>query len=76
MITKESIQQQITKLQIEQANLQVRHDTLVKDFQTRQNEFQQIIAGNQSRFQQITGSIQSLTELLKTLEPPPETPPA
>lgn len=75
MITKESLKEQIGKLQIEQATLQTRHDTLVKDFQLRQAEFQQVVAGNQNRFQQITGSIQSLTELLKTLDPP-ETPPA
>lgn len=76
MITKESIQEQIGKLQIEQATLQTRHDNIVKEFQFKQAEFQQVVSGNQNRFQQITGSIQSLTEMLKTFDPPPETPPA
>lgn len=76
MITKESIQEQINKLQIERATLQTQHDAFVASFQQQQQNFNQVVAGNQNRFQQITGSLQSLTELLKTFEPPPEAPPA
>lgn len=76
MITKESIQEKIGKLQIEQATLQTRHDNIVKEFQVKQAEFQQVVTGNQNRFQQITGAIAQLTELLNSIpngELPPET---
>lgn len=73
-ITKEQIQEKIGKLQIEQATLQTNHDNMVKSFQEQQSQFQQIVAGNQNRFQQITGAISQLTELLKSFDPPPEEP--
>ena len=70
MITKESIQEKIGKLQIEQATLQTLHDNMVKDFQQKQAEFQQVVTGNQARFQQLTGAIAELSALLKTLDTP------
>lgn len=72
MITKEQIQEKIGKLKIEQASLQTLHDNMVRDFQTQQQNFQQTVAAHQNRFQQLTGAIAQLTELLKTLEPPPD----
>lgn len=77
MITKEQIQEKIGKLQIEQASLQSVHDNMVRNFQQAQAEFQQKVAGNQSRFQQITGAIAQLTELSNQLngeEQPPQEP--
>lgn len=73
-ITKEQIQEKIGKLQIEQATLQTHHDNMVKSFQEQQAQFQQVVAGNQNRFQQIMGAIAQLTELLKSFDPPPEEP--
>jgi predicted nucleic acid-binding Zn-ribbon protein len=74
-ITKEQIQEKIGKLKIEQATLQAHHDNMVKSFQEQQAQFQQVVAGNQNRFQQITGAIAQLTELLATFDDvPPETP--
>lgn len=75
MITKEQIQEKIGALRIEQATLQTLHDNMVQNFQQHQNEFQQKVNGNQARFQQITGALSQLTELLKTYDiPPPDTP--
>lgn len=77
MITKEEIQERINKLTVEQAALQSRHDAMVKEHQDRTAQFQQIVAGNQNRFQQITGAIAQLTEMLQGVngETPPENPP-
>lgn len=66
MIKEEQIQEQITKLQTEQAALQTLHERMVANFQQTQAEFQQKVAGNQNRFQQITGAIAQLTELLQS----------
>lgn len=75
MITKEQIQEKIGALRIEQATLQTLHDNMVQNFQQHQNEFQQKVSGNQARFQQITGALSQLTELLNTYDiPPTDTP--
>lgn len=75
-LTKEVIQEKIGKLQIESATLQTMHDNMVKKFQEQQALFQQTVQANQNRFQQITGAISNLTELLKALEEPKnESPP-
>lgn len=74
MITQESIQEKIGKLKIEQATLQTLHERMVQEFQQAQNEFNQKVVANQNRFQQITGGIVQLMELLNSLKPeqPPE----
>lgn len=72
MITKEQIQEKIGKLKIEQASLQTLHDNMVRDFQAQQQNFNQTVVAHQNRFQQLTGAIAQLSELLKTFEPPPD----
>jgi uncharacterized protein YukE len=76
MITKEQIQDQIDKLKTEGTALQAMHQDMVSEFQKTQAEFQQKVAINQNRFQQITGAISELTSLLQFIDPQPEPPPA
>lgn len=65
---KLQIQERIGQLRIELASLEVSHDRLVRDFNQHQQEFQQKVTANQSRFSQITGAIAELTELLQIQE--------
>jgi hypothetical protein len=64
MITKEAVEEQITKLKVEKVALQASHDKLIREHQARVEQVQQIASGNISRMQQITGAISQLTELL------------
>lgn len=61
---KEEIEQKILQLERQKAELQVTHDTAVREDQQRQMVFQQKVADNRNKFQQITGAIAALTELL------------
>lgn len=70
MITQEQIQERIGKLEVEKAGLQVQHDRMVADRNAREQQFQQIVMGNQNRFQQINGAIAQLTELLNGSKQP------
>lgn len=65
MITKDQVQEQIGKLKIELATLQVRHEQAVKERNEREQQFAQIVAANQNRFQQLNGAIGQLAELLE-----------
>lgn len=64
MVTKETLEEQITQKQSELETLKSAHDQMVRDYQ------QQIVQ-NQSQFQQLTGALSQLQELIKLLEPNP-----
>lgn len=64
MITKEQIEQKITQLKHEQNMLQLQHDKMVRERNEREQQFSQIVTSNQARFQQITGALIHLNELI------------
>lgn len=71
MITKDMIEEEIMKLEKEQSDLQLKHQSMAVEEQTRQQAFQQQVIKNQNRFQQITGAIAHLKQLLNGKEPTP-----
>jgi hypothetical protein len=62
----ETIEQRIRVLTTERQGLEAAHNTLVQQNQKTNQEFQQEVVKNQTRFAQLTGGI---TELQKLLEP-------
>lgn len=69
MITEETINTEIEKLEKELSDLNTRHTAMLKQDQERQQLFQQSVVANQNRFQQITGAIAHLQTLLNGKEP-------
>jgi len=57
------IEERINKLTIEQGNLQHQHDGMVKHNYLMNQEFQQRVIKNQTRFAQIAGAIEELSKL-------------
>jgi hypothetical protein len=57
------IEERINKLTIEQGNLQHQHDAMVKHNQLMNQEYQQRVIKNQTRFAQIAGAIEELSKL-------------
>lgn len=67
MTTKEEIILRRGQLEAEKLKLESEHAKMVSEFQTRQNQFQLNVSANQMRFQQITGAVAELTEVLNKL---------
>jgi hypothetical protein len=65
MITEDHIKKQLEKHRAELATLQVAHDNMVKSHQQRCENFNALVIQNQIRFQQLSGAISELEELLK-----------
>jgi hypothetical protein len=59
------ITERITELQIERATLQQTHDQMIAAHQEATKQFQERVAANQNRFQQIAGAIAELEALQK-----------
>lgn len=70
MITEDTIKTEIEKLEREKADLKTIHETMVREDQQRQQVFQQAVVKNQNRFQQISGAIAQLQQLLNGKKPP------
>ena len=69
------IAERITELQIERAALQQNHDAMIAAHQETVKVFQERVAQNQNRFQQIAGAIAELEALQKDgQEEPKEAP--
>jgi CHASE3 domain sensor protein len=57
------IEERISKLTAEQQNLDIIHNSMVKQNQRMNQEFNQQVIKNQTRFAQITGAIEELSKL-------------
>ena len=68
MISKEQIEQKIKKHQNEIQLLRDQHAKIVADHQEATNRFTQTVTDNQNRFQQLTGAVAQLQELLNGSE--------
>lgn len=75
MITKEHILDQISKLKVEQANLNTSHEELIQSHQQRTKLVQEMAQQNANRMQQIVGAIAQLTQLLNGETPKQESKP-
>ena len=64
MITKEAIEERISKLNGELANLKSAHEAMLRKHQADEQVFQQSIVNSQNRYQQLTGAIAQFTDLL------------
>jgi hypothetical protein len=70
-MNNEIIRERIQMLMIERVNLEQSHAGMVQGNQVMNQEFQQQVAKNQTRFAQISGAI---TELQQLIKPPTEEP--
>ncbi len=61
----QEIKDRIQILMIERSNLEQSHAGLVRDNQRMNQEFQQQVAQNQTRFAQISGAVTELTKLVQ-----------
>jgi hypothetical protein len=66
------IDERITELQIERATLQQNHDAMIAAHQEAAKQFQERVAQNQARFQQIAGAIAELEALQKDGQEKPD----
>lgn len=62
---KEEIEHRIKTLTLERNALEINHNALIKQNQKLNEEFQQAVMKNQTRFAQLTGAIQELTQLVR-----------
>lgn len=67
MIAKEEIEKRIFRHKGELADLQTAHQKMVTDNAALNQVFQQAVVNNQNRFQQLSGMIAELTEILQGL---------
>jgi CRISPR/Cas system endoribonuclease Cas6 (RAMP superfamily) len=65
----EEIEQRIKALTLERKALEVSHNALVQQNQKTNQEFQQTVMQNQTRFAQLSGAIQELTKLITPTTP-------
>jgi peptidoglycan hydrolase CwlO-like protein len=63
MINITTIEERIKKYNVDLAILKQNHDQMVAAFQQHQKEFQDKVAANQNRYQQLTGAIAELEQL-------------
>jgi hypothetical protein len=61
----EQIEARIKELTLERKSLEISHNALVEQNQKVNQEFQQQVLQNQTRFAQITGAITELQKLIK-----------
>jgi hypothetical protein len=66
------IEERITELRIESATLQQNHDAMIAAHQETVKLFQERVAANQNRFQQIAGAIAELEAIQKDGQEPKE----
>ena len=64
-INLDTIENRIKEYQLELAVLRQNHDQMVAVKQQQDQEFQQRVAANQNRYQQLTGALAELDLLLK-----------
>lgn len=68
-IDLKTIEERIKEYQVELAVLRQAHDQMVAVAQQQQQEFQNRVAQNQNRFQQLSGAIAELEQLKATCQP-------
>lgn len=70
MITKELIEEQIRKLEIEQAALKATHEQLIREHNERAQKTQEIALSNMARMNQLGGALAQLRMFLNGSETP------
>ena len=64
MITEDKLKERIKQLQAELGELQQSHEAMVNERNQREQFFQQHLVNNQNRFQQLSGAIEHLKQVL------------